>query len=348
MLRIGFQRSDIELFITLLNNNRNSNVSSERFKWLYLDNPIGKARAWYVFDENIEKAVAFTCVLPRIVTIKGKDIICWNCGDFSVEKTHRTLGIALKLRRAATNAVDNHEVDALYAHPNDKMKVIHQKVGHICIGKMNRYVKIFETTQYVQRYVKNKYISGVISLLLNLAINFDKKFKYRYPSEYRFQLLSDQEFSAEYDLLFCSISKYFPIVGKRDSLYLNWRYFKNPLNSFERIEIRTNKGELVGYLIYNIQNSVAHLIDIFCKPDKDIIQSMICFLIKKLKKQEVQSISVGLMNSNPLIKFIQKMGFKIRPGEESSVYGYANENFIFSKEWIKGNNWFITVGDRDV
>jgi len=77
-----------------------------------------------------------------MVRVRGNDVLCWNCGDFSVDQKYRSLGIALKLRRAAKNAVDKGTVDALYAHPNERMAVIYQRVGHTCIGQMNRFAKV--------------------------------------------------------------------------------------------------------------------------------------------------------------------------------------------------------------
>ena len=69
---------NLELFQTLLNRNRKRKVGRNRFEWLYLYNPQGEARAWFVEDRRTGEPVAFTSVLPRLVKVDGTDIVCWN------------------------------------------------------------------------------------------------------------------------------------------------------------------------------------------------------------------------------------------------------------------------------
>ena len=76
----------LDQLLALLNRNREHKVGKDRFKWLYLDNPQGLAKVWIVQDEATRKLVAFTSVLPRLVKVSGKNVLCWNCCDFSVDK----------------------------------------------------------------------------------------------------------------------------------------------------------------------------------------------------------------------------------------------------------------------
>ncbi|NIU02668.1 MAG: GNAT family N-acetyltransferase [Nitrosopumilaceae archaeon] len=97
----------------------------QRFDWLYYDNPFGEARAWIIWDEAHDYPAGFTAVFPRKVLVNHKEYICWNCGDFSIEKKYRSLGIAVKLRKAAKECVDRGMVPFLYAHPNNRMVHVH-------------------------------------------------------------------------------------------------------------------------------------------------------------------------------------------------------------------------------
>ena len=339
-------KKDIPIFTTLLNNNRCDQVHPERFNWLYLDNPVGKARAWYVQDETTKEAVAFTCVLPRRVRVSGKEVMCWNCGDFSVNKKYRTLGVALKLRRAAKNAVDNNEIPAFYAHPNDRMKVIHEKVGHHCIGKMHRFVRILKADPYVQQSVGNSFVADILSFLANAALCSLDAVSLLKKSPFKLQYLPNVEFNNEYDKLYDQLSEVFTIVADRGAAYLNWRYFRNPLHHYERIELRLH-DKLKGYLIYTIADDVVHIKDIFCISEYGMVEALVNALIRQLRRKKLQSISVIFMDSNPFIAYFKRLRFKIRP-DKSSVFAYANEKSSLCSSWINGKNWFMTVGDRDV
>ncbi|QTA79102.1 acyl-transferase domain-containing protein [Desulfonema limicola] len=337
---------DIDIFLNLLNQNRQHKAEKSRFEWLYLKNPQGKARAWIVIDEKTQEPIAFTSVLPRMVIVNGKEIICWNCCDFSVNKRFRTLGVAVKLRLKAKECVENKNIRALYAHPNDKMKLIHEKAGHLCIGEMRRYVKLLRADRQIHRLIKNPFFSKTLSLCANFLLRTADGF-HKIDRQYPVEILKNEFFGKEYDDLFYEISKYYTITGDRTQGYLNWRYAINPLYQTERITIRKN-GKLAGYIIYLIEDNIAVVKDILCVPDKKILKTLLGQFIKLMRKKNIDSISAGIMDKNPVIEQLKKTGFKLRPEEKSSVYAYAKKGDIIEPVWSQGTNWYMTVGDRDV
>lgn len=340
-------KRDISLFVSLLNRNRNHSVGSDRFEWLYLNNPHGKARVWLVVDKKSNEPVAFTCALPRLMSIESKRLVCWNCGDFSVDKKYRTLGVALKLRRKAKECVDHGEIPALYAHPNDRMKLIHEKVGHAFIGEMQRYVKLLKVDSQVQKRIKNNMIAHFITFFVNALIYVVDEFLFDGgDSRYRIKIYKDSLFGDEFDELNKKSSHWYSLIGDRSSQYLNWRYHDNPLQSYERLVVR-REGQLVGYIIYMVEGRNAVFKDILCDPNSDLYNVMVCHWIKSLRQRGIDSISSIFMNSNPVIRVFEKYGFKKRP-EVSSVYGYSGDKSDLSEIWNAGDKWYMTVGDRDV
>jgi len=336
---------DLDLFVAILNRNRRIKVGRNRFEWLYLNNPQGKARAWFVQDETTGDTVAFTSVLPRLIKVEGRDLVCWNCCDFSVDRRYRALGVALKLRRKAKECVDNGEIPALFAHPNDRMKVIHEKVGHYRIGQMERFAKILRANQQVEKIVKNKFLARLLTPGANLFLRVtDKAFKIN--KRYDVRWIENEDYGEEYDRLFRAVSNWHRIIGDRGASYLNWRYGQNPLYSTDRIVIRDN-GNLVGYIIFYVKNGVAVFKDILCIPDENILNTLLGQWVKMLRERRTYSISAIFMDKNPMVRSLQYVGFRRRP-EVSSVYAYAQGNDAIQPVWLNGTNWYMTVGDRDV
>ena len=336
---------DIDLFLALLNRNRSNKVDRNRFEWLYLNNPQGKARAWFVIDEKTADVIAFTSVLPRLVKVDESDIICWNCCDFSVDKKYRSLGVAVKLRRKAKECVDNGVISALYAHPNDRMKVIHERVGHSSIGKMKRYVKLLRANRKLEKVVKSRFLSNLLSPSVNLFLRVvDTSLKIN--KKYSVELLENEEFGEEYDSLFQQSSNWYRIIGDRGSSYLTWRYGQNPLYRTERIIIREN-GKLAGYIIFQIENGVAVFKDILCTLDENVPNTLLGQWVKILRDRKIDSISAIFMDRNPMIRSFQNIGFKQRP-DESSVFAYVRKDDDIQAIWLNGANWYMTVGDRDI
>jgi len=336
---------DVDTFVDLLNRNREHRVDRKRFEWLYRDNPRGDAKAWLVIDEKSQQAVAFTVVLPRMFRIAGREAVCWNCGDFSVDKKYRTLGVALKLRRQAKEGVERDESFALYAHPNDRMKVIHEKVGHTAIGFMQRYVKLLRIDRHLERVVRNKALARAVAPVGNLGL---KILDVSPPLEkqYTIEFCDNTEFDHEYDRLFAEASNYYKVLGDRTAEFLNWRFVACPLYKTERIVIRKD-GKLAGFIIFVEEDKVAVFKDMLCLPDEKAIKILLSQWVQHLRRRNMRSISVIVMNSNPLIPVLLKQGFRPRP-EISSVFAYVAENSDQGNLWLHGNNWYMTVGDRDV
>jgi len=339
-------KKELSTFTALLNRNRAKAVKDERFEWLYLDNPSGHAKAWFVVDEKSGDKVAFTCVLPRMVKVDGKAVLAWNCGDFSVDKKFRTLGVAMKLRRKAKEAVDSDLVPAFYAHPNDRMKAVHESVGHVCIGKMNRYVKLLRADRQIKKRIKNEALQRIAQILGNTVLWLDDLRIQNHDREHTIACVKNEVFGPEYDALFETVSKNYRVIGDRSASYLNWRYHRNPLYKTDRFEIR-KKGILKGYILYYIQDGVTTFKDLLCVQETNTQRCLLEKWIAFLRQEKVISISANLMNKNPMLPLFKSLGFKQRP-DESSVFAYAKKGTTIQKVWLNGKNWYMTVGDRDV
>ncbi|MBC8186575.1 hypothetical protein H8E88_36295, partial [candidate division KSB1 bacterium] len=275
----------------------------------------------------------------------GEKILCWNCGDFSVDKKFRTLGVALKLRREAKESVESGEVAAFYAHPNERMEVVHQKVGHHKLGSMQRYVKLLRVDRHVAKKVNNHLVVSLVSSVINLALNvYD--FRLRASKAFEIELAGHQEFGAEYDVLFKTTVKEFGVIGDRGASYLNWRYYQNPLYRTERIVLRQH-GKLCGYVIFYVENGVAIFKDILCINNDEALQTLLIRWVQVLRKRRAFSISAIFMDTNPVLSCFEKVGFVSRP-EISSVFAYVLQNNPIASKWLNKDQWYMTVGDRDV
>lgn len=339
-------KKDLDILVQLLNQNRKRPVDKRRFEWLYFENPEGEAKAWIVFDEKSEKPIAFCCVLPRRVRVGGKDILCWNSGDFSVNKKFRTLGIALKLRRKAKEGVDKGEIRCFYAHPNKAMAIVHDRVGHVCLGRMYRFAKILDTRPYVEKKLKHRYLAKPIGILLNVLFEIKNKLKLRKKEGFHIEIVTQNTFGKEFDLYFEKMSSRYHILGDRGADYLTWRFSNHPHYQSETLTIR-KEGTLQGYLIFYVEGDVAFLADVLCPPSGPVLFAILRFWLKRLRKRKVASVSAILLDSNPLIPFFLEEGFRKRP-EESDVYVYATMNDSIKDEWLDGHKWYMTEGDRDI
>jgi hypothetical protein len=310
-------------------------LALDRFQWLYQANPDGAAIAWLAIDDRSGEVVGTTAVCPRRVRIGGsdRDVVAWNCCDFSIRSRYRTMGAAIKLRRAARAGVDAGQSQFLYAHPNDRMLAIHLQVGHRQLGKMIRHAKLLRTSS------SSRTVDRAASLALRLVgtdlwrrSNRDAELIERWPLP-------------ELDALFEEASHRLGTAIVRDSRYLEWRFHRNPLERGEMIVAR-HHGRLVGYLIFTMKREVG-LVKDWLGIDAYSVDALFQKLVVEMRRREAASISVTALESHPDLRRLTALGFLRRPDWTTAVV-YANPALAEINMVTNPTAWYMTLGDRDV
>ncbi|QDT46434.1 hypothetical protein Pan258_04530 [Symmachiella dynata] len=331
--------------IAVLDATRQHAVDRSRFQWLYCDNPDGPAVLWAIRKTETGEMAGFTVALPRRMLVDGQLRHAWNGADFSILPRFRTLGLALKLRRAAKNGVDDQRVDFLYAHPNEKMAVIHAKVGHSPIGEMVRYAKVLRTAPYIQRKVGNNALATVGGAMLDPLLRIAGA-ETRHRAKCNTSLMDITNIDERFDKLFANAAPARGVIGVRDSRYLRWRYAENPLETAQVI-IAEENGQLCGYLVMTTQQDMGVIKDLFPMDRPEVARDLLATAIRQGRKQGLNSLSFTMLCSNPLVSSLVKFGFRQRSGL-SQMYGYAPESSELRATLLDVNAWWLTVGDRDV
>ncbi len=339
------------IMVAILENNRNvpGFDFNKRFEWIYLNNPTGRARAWIIWDDSHNVPVGFTGVFPRKMYVEGREYTAWNCGDFSIEKKYRTLGVAVKLRKAAREAVNNDEVPFLYAHPNERMELIHLRSGHKKIALMKRYALPFRVNRVLQNYLKSELLARMVAK----PINFVLSLKYRFSTFLGLSgSLHDRvQVDERHAYLFEYMKKKFRVIGDRSIEFINWKFGANPNRHYEQFDMYY-KNNLVGTVFFTRKNDVIHIIDILIDDfDRFAGQLFRMFInaIRPAYRRRIVSLSFIMQEFNPFIPVLEKLGFKFRDDATSAVICYTSGEKHPELESVlyEGRHWFMTVGDRD-
>lgn len=331
--------------IALLDRTRQATADRSRFDWLYRKNPDGEAVLWSIREVATGEMAGFTVALPRRVVVDGQARVCWNGADFSILPKFRTLGLAMKLRRAAKEGVDAGRVDFLYAHPNERMAVVHSKVGHTPVGRMVRYAKVLRAGPYLQTKIRSNRAAAAIGWMVNPLLRFDGR-QWRHRHTWDVRSVSPARFDDRYDRLFEEGANGSRIIGVRDARYLNWRYAENPLYETHALEARDG-SRLCGYLLFVVEDGVAHIKDLFPAGQRAAVRDLIVAMIRKGRKLGLQSLSVATLEGNPLDPYFAEFGFRKRP-DGSQMFAYARADSPWRDVVTASRSWFLTVGDRDV
>ena len=336
---------DQNLLVGALNQNRARITDERRYRWLYLDNPFGKAKAWIAVDDRKGAIAGFTAVFPRVMNVDGNEMLCWNCGDFSINQSYRTLGVAVQLRSAATKMVNEGRVPFLYAHPNDRMKIVHLRAGHKVIGQMVRFAMPLRVDRYLPLLPGMSWVSSGLAWASHSLRSISKQSR-RSRQSFRAEIFDGFAADAPFNSVLEQARGRLPIFGVRNYEYLNWRFGINPLVRLHTL-LLYRRGQFVGYAFYSFKDEVMYINDMFCLPEEEVSDALIIYLTNTGWVQRSRAVSVTLLESNPLIHSLVRTGYLRRP-ETSSVIVYATPGLPWGPMLQDKTNWFMTVGDRDV
>ncbi len=324
---------------------RKESCTLARMEWLYRQNPDGGAVIWTVRANGEDEVAGFTVALPRRMVVDGQQRICWNGADFSILPAYRTLGLAIKLRRAAKEAIDCGRADFLYAHPNERMAVIHARVGHTALGKMVRYARVLRSEAYWSERTRNRSAGWLLGKVTDPLLRLAGR-ELRHRRSLAVRIVPNARFDDRFDHLFGDTTAGHRVVGVRDARYLNWRYADNPLYRTDAVIAEEGK-RLRGYLLFVVEQGTAHVKDIYPPGDDVVSRDLIATLLRHAYEQRLRSVSFVALESNPVLACFREFGFRQRPGT-SQMFVYAHKDSAWQNAVMDCNAWFLTVGDRDI
>jgi hypothetical protein len=342
-------RRDREALLAALLRNRGPNqneLRQARFDWSYFGNPYGEPRAWLVINESSGKIIGMAGAFPRRVMVKGKPVICWNTGDFSIDREFRTLGVALKLREAEKSSVDRRETAFLYCYPMDRMRIVLEKAGHFCLCTIPRHRIILQVDEILERYLGANALSAGLRRLINPFVCAWRG-NVSHSRSLTVQLDSEMKFGKEYDELFERVRGRHSVITVRDSEFLTWRFLQSPLYRSIRIfRLSGAEDRLRGYAVVDIADRAAKVLD-FLVDDDSLIRVLLNGVIRGLRSRGICRLSLRATASNVVVKDLRSFGMVFHDSSDSSVMAYASVN----SSWLNllnDANWFMTQADRDV
>jgi len=339
---------DILLDTLLRNRDQEDNALRQaRFAWSLSCNPYGRPRAWLAIDESSGRVIGSVSAFPRRVLVNGEATLGWNGGDTSIDREFRTLGAALKLRRAVKDCVDRSEMRFLYSHPVDRMRVVLEKVGHVVIGKLARHGLILRFDRFVNNAMGKNFVAAMLAHTANPLLQaWSRKGNSSSRDGAVVRLQERNHFGDEFDALFARVAKNYPVIAARDARFLSWRFLQNPLHADFKI-FRLEAGDsLRGYAIVDLKGDGARILDFLVEDHRCDLGALVAGLIRWLRPKGICSVSVRANDHNPILSLLRSFGPTSLDTVNSGIALHASAGGP-SGVVLDERNWFMTQADRD-
>jgi GNAT superfamily N-acetyltransferase len=338
---------DLEAFLKFLGRRITYMQVEKHYHWLYEQNPHGHALTWLSIHKDTEKIIGCTSIFPRKMRMNGQTILGSVGGDTFVDPKFRRQGIAKGLHNVSLEDMRKNEINFHFGFPVPANLGAFIKGGAYYPGdfKSIRFISDAEIIlnkiklpQSLMRFFA-KGIDPVLKLYIRGVLSRGKS--------HRGELRTVKHFDSKFDTLMQEITPLFEICGIRDSEYLNWRYFKNPLKAHTVISYEKN-GELHGLAALEMRETKCVIFDFFARPTDLLVEDFICRIVEYGIHNGAKAVSTMINPSGPYVHCFKSCGFHAGLGVKKPLMVLTAHDDPYADELQKLSNWYLSYGDQDV
>jgi hypothetical protein len=305
----------------------------EKFDWLYLENPLGRARVW-ILEDAAGTLVGVSSAFPRRVGLPDRRWDAWVLGDFAVAPEHRAIGPAVALQRAACESVDRGERPLWYDFPSRSMMAVQSRLGIEPRGEMLRLLYLVRADRVVKKRLPDGLV-GRTALKAGNAVLEIRTALHRRDASIRVSAFEgDFESSPP-----AGIEAEGGVSLERSAAYLDWRYRKDPRGRARILEAR--RGETHGgFLAFQSRGGDIEILDAFGIADEAFFRELVLEVVNLALAEDQSSVTAGVSDRHPLAAQFERLGFSRRDSVPFVVYADSASDET-------GRPWFLMGGDRD-
>ena len=336
---------DKKQFLQFWSENHETELDN-KFKWIYEENPSGKAIVSWAKDSE-GNLVGNAGLFLRKFSIKNEYLLSGVGGDFFVSEKHRILGPAIKLQRTLLESVQSGKLDCIYVMPNKDGLPVFKRVGYREVGQFARLVKYINTTSKLQRLKIPISLSKILGPILDFALKLRS-----FETWHRFKdgaiCEEIQNFDERFDELWEKSRLRFTIIGERSREFLTWKYLNDPDDTHKIFTIfNSDRTEIKGYIIYRIQDNSVDVRDMILPSDIKSSNIFMANFLRHVRKGKPESVVINLLENKNIIDRLIEYNF-IRGKNDRLFYFYCPKKTIEKYPFlVKPENWLLFYGDRD-
>lgn len=163
------------------------------------------------------------------------------------------------------------------------------------------------------------------------------------------------EFDRRIDALWLRLGDKYPVVLRRDSQHLNWRYARRPSVQYE-VHAVERKEQVLGYAVLRTRRAegtnLGLIVELVCEPlDVDVARALVSMACQRLIDLGVEAITCVLPDHMVYAAALRAEGFVrvpswLAPRQFHLMVRVGREDPTI-QQTLDGRNWYLAWGDND-
>jgi hypothetical protein len=276
--------------------------------------------------------------------VAGESVRGLNLGDFAVDRSQRSLGLALRLLDATLGPVRDSTYALSYDFASASMHAVYRRMRLRALARNERWMQPLA----VRRLLRRKLGDGPLAAAAGVA--GDALWQARRSVHARAGNVTleavVESCGEEFDALDARLARGRCVSGVRDAAYLNWRYLRNPVWKDEILCARVG-GRLVGYaVIRSFDADTVSLLEMDGERMR-VCRVLLSAAVRWAAAGGAAALHVEALAGSPTARMVKALGFLRRESDEGPVV-FAPEESPHARQRGDAKDWWLIGGDRDV
>lgn len=315
-------------------------ISEEEWQWRYLLNPT-RVMAISLAEAN-NKIIGQYASLPVFVRFKGKDLLAAQIVNLMVHPDYRSQGLFVAMGNQFHKEACKKGISLIYCFPNESS-------AHGFFDRLGWQKACW--TPFLFRPLKAPWPLK----------RFFGSPRASQKSSHKAHITELHHFDERFDVFWEKVKDDYPIMIRRDSTYLNWRYVQKPGADYSMMALE-REGQILAFLVVGTSFKMGKKIGIIAemmslKEPSISIEPLLEGAMAFFHQKGVSLCGCLMLRDKQHYETLRRWGFWPTPFNLFSYAGILRKKSYFGarstsptvpNEFLKDkSNWYISWGDGD-
>ncbi len=329
-------------------------LARARYRKYYESNPAGPPLLFLARDTQSHRFVGTSAIFPVRIRVADEVVLGGVSGDFAVDAEHRGFGPAVALQQGLLDGLEERGLSYVYGVPNRFAEVITQRVGYLDLGRLTRFVKIFQMGVVFERYMRRRSFarlaSGISSFTADPILSFLSRERLRRQSV-SFSVERTEVFDDGFTAVWEAAQHQHHVTTERDAISLNWKYERASAGTTTArypIFALFARNEAAGYIVYTTRGNVREVLDIAFLPSRTVVDALLSEFVLDARREAAGAIDVRYFGPRDILaQRLRAFGFLPRKHTDG-LRVFVRADAPVREDLLAPENWCLFAGAQDI